>query len=65
MYFRYKKNILILRILREEILTDIKELNENGYFKIDIKENKVGRKVDSIDFIVKSFNKKENFKMEF
>lgn len=52
MYFRYKTNILILRILREEILADIKE-------------NKVGRKVDSIDFIVKFFDKKENFKIKF
>lgn len=65
MYFRYKTNILILRILREEIPADIKEINETGYFKIDIKENKVGRKVDSIDFIVKFFDKKENFKIKF
>ncbi|MDU6248943.1 MAG: replication initiation protein, partial [Paeniclostridium sordellii] len=38
---------------RRVILPAIKELNDTGYFEIDIKENKVGRKVDSIDFIVK------------
>ncbi|MGL4914229.1 MAG: replication initiation protein, partial [Romboutsia sp.] len=37
---------------RRVILPAIKELNETGYFEIGIKENKVGRKVDSIDFIV-------------
>ncbi|MGL5694007.1 MAG: hypothetical protein ACRCXA_08010 [Peptostreptococcaceae bacterium] len=37
---------------RRVILPAIKELNETGYFEIDIKENKVGRKIEYIDFIV-------------
>lgn len=51
---------------RRVITPAIKELNNTGYFEIDIKENKIGRKVESIDFIVKDldkriyFNKKEN-----
>ncbi|MGL5749517.1 MAG: hypothetical protein ACRCXT_03235, partial [Paraclostridium sp.] len=39
----------------------IKELNDTGYFEIDFKENKVGRKVDSIDFIVKDLDKRKYF----
>lgn len=46
---------------RRVILPAIKELNETGYFEIDIKENKVGRKVDSIDFIVKDLDKRKYF----
>ncbi|MGL4450774.1 MAG: replication initiation protein, partial [Sarcina sp.] len=46
---------------RRVILPAIKELNETGYFKIDIKENKVGRKVYSIDFIVKDLDKRKYF----
>ncbi|MGL5328790.1 MAG: replication initiation protein [Peptostreptococcaceae bacterium] len=46
---------------RRVILPAIKELNGTGYFEIDIKENKVGRKVDSIDFIVKDLDKRKYF----
>ena len=46
---------------RRVILPAIKELNETGYFEIDFKENKAGRKVDSIDFIVKDFDKRKYF----
>ncbi|UOW69711.1 replication initiation protein [Paraclostridium bifermentans] len=46
---------------RRVILPAIKELNETGYFEIDFKENKVGRKVDSIDFYVKDLDKRKYF----
>ncbi|MEG2985018.1 MAG: replication initiation protein [Peptostreptococcaceae bacterium] len=46
---------------RRVILPAIKELNDTGYFNIDIKENKIGRKVDSIDFIVKDLDKRKYF----
>ncbi|MGL5715175.1 MAG: replication initiation protein [Paraclostridium sp.] len=46
---------------RRVILPAIKELNDTGYFEIDIKEIKVGRKVDSIDFIVKDLDKRKYF----
>ncbi|MGL5438948.1 MAG: replication initiation protein [Paraclostridium sp.] len=46
---------------RRVILPAIKELNDTGYFEIDFKENKVGRKVDSIDFIVKDLDKRKYF----
>ncbi|MDB8803482.1 replication initiation protein [Romboutsia sp. 1001216sp1] len=46
---------------RRVILPAIKELNETGYFEIDFKENKVGRKVDSIDFILKDLDKRKYF----
>jgi plasmid replication initiation protein len=46
---------------RRVILPAIKELNDTGYFEIDIKENKVGRKVDSIDFYVKDLDKRKYF----
>lgn len=46
---------------RRVILPAIKELNETELFEIDIKENKVGRKVDSIDFIVKDLDKRKYF----
>lgn len=49
---------------RRVITPAIKELNNTGYFKIDIKENKVGRKVDSIDFIVKDLDKRKYFNNE-
>lgn len=51
---------------RRVIVPAVKELNSSGCFKIDIKEVKVGRKVESIDFIVEDldkriyFNKKES-----
>ena len=38
-----------------------KELNSTGKFIIDIKENKLGRKVDSIDFIVKDLDDRVYF----
>ncbi|MCJ8341828.1 MAG: replication initiation protein [Cetobacterium sp.] len=46
---------------RRVITPSIKELNNTGYFEIDIKENKIGRKVDSIDFIVKDLDKRIYF----
>ena len=48
----------------------VRALNETGYFEIELKEVKVGRKVHSIDFIVKDldkrkyFDKRNNFLME-
>lgn len=49
---------------RRVILPAIKELNETGYFEIDFNENKVGRKVESIDFIVKDLDKRKYFAKE-
>ncbi|MGL5379897.1 replication initiation protein [Clostridium sp.] len=49
---------------RRVIIPAIKELNETGYFEIEMKENKVGRKVDSIDFIVKDLDKRKYFAKE-
>jgi plasmid replication initiation protein len=49
---------------RRVILPAIKDLNETGFFEIDIKENKVGRKVESIDFIVKDLDKRKYFTKE-
>ena len=49
---------------RRVILPAIKELNDTGYFEIDFKENKLGRKVDSIDFIVKDLDKRKYFTKE-
>ncbi len=46
---------------RRVILPAIKELNNTGYFEIDFKENKVGRKVESIDFIVTDLDKRKYF----
>ena len=49
---------------RRVVTPSVKELNETGYFEIDIKENKVGRKVVSIDFIVKDLDKRKYFRNE-
>lgn len=46
------------------ILPSIKVLNETGKFKIDYKENKIGRKVESIDFIVEDLESREYFKIQ-
>lgn len=46
---------------RRVILPAIKELNNTGYFEIDFKENKIGRRVDSIDFIVTDLDKRKYF----
>lgn len=46
---------------RRVIIPAIKELNNTGYFEIDFKENKIGRKVNSIDFIVKDLDKRIYF----
>lgn len=46
---------------RRVILPAIKALVDIGCFEIDFKENKVGRKVDSIDFIVKDLDKRKYF----
>lgn len=47
---------------RRVITPAIKELNKTGFFEIEIKEIKDGRKVKSIDFIVKDFDKRKYFK---
>lgn len=49
---------------RRVIQPAIKELNETGYFEIDFKENKVGRKIESIDFTVKDLDKRKYFENE-
>lgn len=46
---------------RRVINPAVKELNSTGFFEIEIKENKVGRKVESIDFIVKDLDKRIYF----
>lgn len=46
---------------RRVIAPAIKELNKSGCFDIDIVENKVSRKVVSIDFIVKDLDKRVYF----
>ncbi len=46
---------------RRVILPAVNELNNTGYFEIDFKENKIGRKVDSIDFLVKDLDKRKYF----
>lgn len=46
---------------RRVIEPAIKELNGTGYFKIDIQENKVGRKVETIDFKVEDLDKRKYF----
>ena len=46
---------------RRVILPAIKELNETGFFEIYIKENKSGKKVESIDFYVKDLDKRKYF----
>ncbi|MGL5329161.1 MAG: replication initiation protein [Peptostreptococcaceae bacterium] len=43
------------------IKPSVDELNELGLFHIEYSENKVGRKVDSIDFIVKDLDKRKYF----
>ncbi|MGL5711715.1 MAG: replication initiation protein, partial [Paraclostridium sp.] len=43
------------------IMPAIEELNSTGYFEISYKENKKGRNVDSIDFIVKDLDKRKYF----
>lgn len=43
------------------ILPAIEELNELKIFEIQIEENKVGRRVDSIDFKVKDLDKRKYF----
>ena len=46
---------------RRVINPAVKELNNTGYFEIEFKENKVGRRVESIDFIVKDLDKRKYF----
>lgn len=43
------------------IIPAIEELNATGYFEISYKENKKGRNIDSIDFIVKDLDKRKYF----
>lgn len=47
---------------RRVVQPAITELNKTGYFNIEISENKVGRKVESIDFIVKDLDDRIYFK---
>lgn len=59
-YADFKKRVLI---------PAIEELNNTGYFEIEFEEKRLGRTIDSIDFIVKDldkriyFDKKENKKL--
>ncbi|MGL6107245.1 replication initiation protein [Romboutsia sp.] len=46
---------------RRIIIPAVKELNQTGYFVIDFKENKIGRKVDSLDFLVQDLDKRRYF----
>ena len=46
---------------RRVINPAIKELNTTGFIDIEIKENKIGRKVISIDFIVTDLDKRKGF----
>ncbi|CEP42317.1 replication initiation protein [Paraclostridium sordellii] len=46
---------------RRVINPAIKELNETEIFKIEVKENKIGRKVNSISFIVQDLDKRVYF----
>ncbi|MGL5718878.1 MAG: replication initiation protein [Paraclostridium sp.] len=43
------------------VIPAIEELNATGYFEIRYEENKKGRNVDSIDFIVKDLDKRKYF----
>lgn len=43
------------------IIPAIEELNSTGYFEISYEENKKGRNIDSIDFIVKDLDKRKYF----
>lgn len=43
------------------IIPAIEELNSTGYFEISYEENKKGRNVDSVDFIVKDLDKRKYF----
>ncbi|MGL5753173.1 MAG: replication initiation protein, partial [Paraclostridium sp.] len=48
--------------LRKRVLIPaIEELNATGYFEISYEENKKGRNVDSVDFIVKDLDKRKYF----
>ncbi|KGM99779.1 hypothetical protein Z969_10415 [Clostridium novyi A str. 4570] len=51
-YYDFKKRV---------IAPAIKELNKTGFFEIDFKEIKQGRKVVSIDFFVKDFDTRKYF----
>lgn len=46
---------------RRVITPAIKELNETEIFKIEVNENKIGRKVNSISFIVQDLDKRVYF----
>ncbi len=43
------------------IIPAIEELNSTGYFEISYEENKKGRNIDSVDFIVKDLDKRKYF----
>ncbi|MGL5715178.1 MAG: replication initiation protein [Paraclostridium sp.] len=48
--------------LRKRVLNPaIEELNSTGYFEISYDENKKGRNIESIDFIVKDLDKRKYF----
>ncbi|MCC0785136.1 RepB family plasmid replication initiator protein [Clostridioides sp. ES-S-0108-01] len=46
---------------RQVIVPAVEELNSTNYFDIEFIENKNGRKVDSITFIVKDFDDRRYF----
>lgn len=46
---------------RRVITPAIKELNSTDFFRVEVKENKIGRKVESIDFIVEDLDKRKYF----
>lgn len=49
---------------RRVIKAAVKDLNATEIFKIELKENKIGRKVDSIDFIVEDLDKRKYFEKD-
>lgn len=49
---------------RRVIKASVSELNSTGIFQIDIKENKIGKRVDSIDFIVDDLDKRKYFEKD-
>lgn len=54
-------NYILYYFKKRVLVPAVKELNDTEYFKIDFKENKVGRRVESIDFIVKDLDKRVYF----
>lgn len=55
---KYKK---YSELRKRVIIPAIEELNATGYFEISYEENKKGRNIDSVDFIVKDLDKRKYF----